>query len=251
MAAKKSSGKKPGIGHNSGKKPKAPKKPATKPIEAHNVAGDSRLRSIVERCERVDEEMKNLREDRKEILQEARSAGYDPVIVNVVIRRRKMEKAKRDYVDAMVDLYSASLGDLDGTPLGQAAIDRLEQERREREEARRNAFQSAADMQKPLDHDPKPEEPPPAPPADPFPGITPESARKMGAEAASKGEPVTANPFPARDKRRASWDEGWCQAAESDGMGIPDAWRRPSKKGGGKKPPPDNDGAASDGPSGN
>ena len=59
----------------------------------------------------------------------------------------------------------------------------------------------------------------------------------MGAEAAADGRPVTANPFPARDPRRAAWDEGWCKADGSDGMDIPEAWRRSRPKKGEPKGP--------------
>lgn len=57
------------------------------------------------------------------------------------------------------------------------------------------------------------------------PEITVDDARRMGKEAALNKLPVTANPFPARDERRAAWDEAWCQALGSDGMDIPDALR--------------------------
>jgi hypothetical protein len=57
----------------------------------------------------------------------------------------------------------------------------------------------------------------------------------MGGEAAAAGKSVTANPFPARDVRRAAWDEAWCAALGSDGMDIPEAWRPTDKKKG--KPP--------------
>lgn len=61
----------------------------------------------------------------------------------------------------------------------------------------------------------------PAEPPAPEPSV--DDARKMGTEAAAAGAPVTANPFPARDPRRAAWDEAWCQELGSDGMEIPDA----------------------------
>ncbi|WP_039853188.1 hypothetical protein [Magnetospirillum fulvum] len=51
----------------------------------------------------------------------------------------------------------------------------------------------------------------------------------MGRQAAETGKPVSANPFPAGDPRRAAWDEEWCRAAGSDGMEIPEAFRRKKK----------------------
>jgi hypothetical protein len=70
---------------------------------------------------------------------------------------------------------------------------------------------------------PDPDVPPPPPPP------TVEDAREMGGQAAADGKPVTANPFPPRDERRAAWDEAWCQASGTDGMDIPD-FLKPSAK---------------------
>ena len=83
---------------------------------------------------------------------------------------------------------------------------------------------------------PAPEGAEPAQPAEPEPTV--EDARRMGDEAAKAGAPVTANPFPARDVRRAAWDEAWCAALGSDGMDIPDALKPTPKpkKGGGEEP---------------
>jgi uncharacterized protein (UPF0335 family) len=79
-------------------------------------------------------------------------------------------------------------------------------------------------------------EAPEAAPAEPTePPLTVDDAHRMGAEAAKAGQPVTANPFPAFDDRRAAWDEAWCAALGSDGMDIPDELK-PSPKA--KKPEP-------------
>lgn len=61
------------------------------------------------------------------------------------------------------------------------------------------------------------------------PEPTVEDASVMGQEAARAGAPVTANPFPARDVRRAAWDEAWCKELGSDGMDIPDALKPAAK----------------------
>ena len=66
-----------------------------------------------------------------------------------------------------------------------------------------------------------PATPAPAEPA--APPITVEDAKIMGRDAARDGKPVTSNPFPPRDLRRAAWDEAWCGELGSDGMDIPDA----------------------------
>lgn len=52
-----------------------------------------------------------------------------------------------------------------------------------------------------------------------------DTARAKGAAAAQSGVKVTSNPYPPRTPQRAWWDEAWCQAAGSDGMDLPPAWR--------------------------
>lgn len=67
---------------------------------------------------------------------------------------------------------------------------------------------------------------------------TEEVARAKGAAAAQAGQKVTANPYPPRSPQRAWWDESWCQAAGSDGMDLPDAWKpnpKPKKGKGGNE----------------
>lgn len=83
-----------------------------------------RLRSFVERVERLEEEMKALSDDRKEVYAEAKGEGFDVKTMREVIRLRKLDKADLCERDAMLDLYKAALGMLSDTPLGQAAIAR-------------------------------------------------------------------------------------------------------------------------------
>lgn len=82
-----------------------------------------------------------------------------------------------------------------------------------------------------------------APAPEPTPEPTVDDARRMGTEPAQSGQPVTSNPFPTRDARRAAWDEAWCMALGTDGMDIPDALKptpKPKKGSGGGE---DNDDA--------
>jgi uncharacterized protein (UPF0335 family) len=83
-----------------------------------------------------------------------------------------------------------------------------------------------------------------APAEPPAPEPTVDDARQMGKEAAAAGAPVTSNPFPARDPRRAAWDEAWCQELGSDGMEIPDALKPKPKPKKGKAEDGGEEGAA-------
>ncbi len=118
--------------------------------------------------------------------------------------------------------HIGALGMLDGTPLGSWAQKKAAPEPEEPAPDDGDAADGAEGEGAAAE----PAEPP----------LTAEDARRMGAEAAQGGKPVTANPFPARDPRRAAWDEAWCQNMGSDGMDIPEALRPKPKAKKGDQP---------------
>jgi uncharacterized protein (UPF0335 family) len=69
-----------------------------------DVTGE-RIRSIVERIEHIEEEIKALNEGKKEIFQEAKSEGYDLKVIKEIIRLRKQDKDERDEHETLLDLY--------------------------------------------------------------------------------------------------------------------------------------------------
>lgn len=73
------------------------------------VAAD-RLRSIVERVERLEEERKALANDIKDIYAEAKSAGFEVKVVRQIIRLRKQEPAEMEEQETLLDLYKRALG---------------------------------------------------------------------------------------------------------------------------------------------
>jgi uncharacterized protein (UPF0335 family) len=68
------------------------------------IAGDQ-LRTIVERIETVEEEIKELTEAKKEIYQEAKGNGFDVKILREVIRVRKQNQTERDEQESLLDTY--------------------------------------------------------------------------------------------------------------------------------------------------
>ena len=68
------------------------------------IAGDQ-LRTIVERIEKVEEEIKELTEAKKEIYQEAKGNGFDVKILREVIRVRKQNQEERDEQESLLDAY--------------------------------------------------------------------------------------------------------------------------------------------------
>ncbi len=78
-------------------------------IKSGGVAAD-RLRSIVERIERLEEERKALASDIKDIYSEAKSAGFDIKVLRQLIRIRKQEAAEVEEQETMLDIYRRALG---------------------------------------------------------------------------------------------------------------------------------------------
>jgi uncharacterized protein (UPF0335 family) len=68
------------------------------------IAGDQ-LRTIIERIEHVEEEIKELTEAKKEIYMEAKGNGFDVKILREVIRIRKQDPTERDEQDSLLDVY--------------------------------------------------------------------------------------------------------------------------------------------------
>lgn len=190
------------------------------------VASDE-LRLLIERIERLEEEKQGIADDIRDVYLESKGRGFDPKTMRAIVRLRKMDVHQRREAEALLDTYKAALGMLDGTPLGRWALERLEKD---------------DEKDKPADDsdgaDDAEGDSPEAPPAEPEPDV--EEAKAQGAAAAREGKPVTSNPFPARDLRRAAWDEAWCAALGSDGMDIPDALKPKAKPKKGKA----DDGAA-------
>jgi uncharacterized protein (UPF0335 family) len=73
------------------------------------VAADQ-LRLFIERIERLEEEKKAIGDDVKDVYAEAKANGYDPKIMRMVVRLRRMETHTRQEQDAILDTYRAALG---------------------------------------------------------------------------------------------------------------------------------------------
>lgn len=78
-------------------------------IKSGGVAVD-RLRSLVERIERLEEERKALGSDITDIYAEAKSAGFDPKVLRTLIKVRKQEAAEVEEQETMLDIYRRALG---------------------------------------------------------------------------------------------------------------------------------------------
>ena len=84
-------------------------KPGEDKPDTGGIAAD-RLRSIIERVERLEEERKALGSDIKDIFSEAKSAGFDVKVIRQIIRIRKQEPAEVEEQETLLDVYRRALG---------------------------------------------------------------------------------------------------------------------------------------------
>jgi len=73
------------------------------------IAGD-RLKSFIERIERLEEEKQALANDIKEVYAEAKGTGFDTKIMRQLIRLRKMDKDDLDEQETLIDIYKRAIG---------------------------------------------------------------------------------------------------------------------------------------------
>ena len=71
---------------------------------------DDRLRLLIERIERLEEEKKGIGDDIKDVYAEAKATGYDAKIMRQIVRLRKMKPDDRKEMEAILDVYKAALG---------------------------------------------------------------------------------------------------------------------------------------------
>ena len=73
-------------------------------------ATDDRLRLLIERIERLEEEKKGIADDIRDVYAEAKAVGYDPKIMRQVVRLRKMKPDDRSEMETILEVYKAALG---------------------------------------------------------------------------------------------------------------------------------------------
>jgi uncharacterized protein (UPF0335 family) len=73
------------------------------------VAADQ-LRLFIERIERLEEEKKAIGDDVRDVYAEAKANGYDPKMMRVIVRLRKLETHTRQEQAAILETYASALG---------------------------------------------------------------------------------------------------------------------------------------------
>jgi uncharacterized protein (UPF0335 family) len=82
---------------------------ANKPSDKGGITGE-RLKSFIERVERLEEEKAALAADIKDVYAEAKSAGFDVKIIRQLIRIRKADPQDRREQEELLELYMQAIG---------------------------------------------------------------------------------------------------------------------------------------------
>lgn len=81
-------------------------------IETSNIneATGARLRSFVERIERLEEEKKEVADQIKEVFAELKGEGFDASAIRAILKRRKQDPDDIAEQEAIIDLYMSAIG---------------------------------------------------------------------------------------------------------------------------------------------
>jgi uncharacterized protein (UPF0335 family) len=75
-----------------------------------NVVGE-RIKSFIERIERLTDEKQAIAEDIKEVYSEIKGVGFDVKAIREIVKIRKIDKDKRDEQEAILETYLSAIGE--------------------------------------------------------------------------------------------------------------------------------------------
>lgn len=81
----------------------------TKPDASYRVTAEE-LRQFIERYERLEQEKKDIAENQKEVMAEAKSRGYDVKVMRKIIALRKRDQNDIAEEEAVLEMYKEALG---------------------------------------------------------------------------------------------------------------------------------------------
>lgn len=82
----------------------------TKEAPASAEVSGNRLKSFIERVERLEEEKKALSEDIRDVYGEAKATGFEPKIMRKIVSLRKSNLEKRREEQELLELYMSAIG---------------------------------------------------------------------------------------------------------------------------------------------
>jgi uncharacterized protein (UPF0335 family) len=80
-------------------------------LDTLGATAQGKLKSLVERIERLEEDKATVANDLKEVYAEAKGEGFDTKILRKVVRLRKADLAKRQEEEALIELYLSAVGE--------------------------------------------------------------------------------------------------------------------------------------------
>lgn len=213
-----------------------------------NTIEAAALRGIVEEIEAIDAQAQELRDKKGEIFARAKSNGFAVAGIRYVVKARKMKPHDRQEAETVRDIYMHAMG-MDEEPplfrqLAAIAEDDLTQEKlidsfkamcppkgefivkigdRHLRVFRDAAGEARAEPY--IDASKNTGDRPPtmkSRPAREVPEVDGDGAEEFGRKMYRENRPITENPFPFGDPRRARCDEGFRKESGSDGMGPDD-----------------------------
>mgnify|MGYP006089405295 FL=1 len=78
-------------------------------VDTGSIAAD-RLRAFIERIERLEEDRAALNSDLKEVMSEAKGAGFDIKTIRQIVRLRKLEPTERIEQEQLLEIYRSAVG---------------------------------------------------------------------------------------------------------------------------------------------
>lgn len=211
-----------------------------------NTIKGKRLLEIIEQSEAYDVDKKEISDLNSALMAASKAEGFNPKIINHLKKRRKMKPLDRQEADALFDSYAHAIGMAEEPPLFRA-LSEMAKDTLTREHLLNNMKELAppegdiilrmggdpvrvyrdkdgeAHVEPFIEKTPKASKTEPAPPstrrAREVPDVSEEGAYSYGRQMFRDNRPITENPFPFGDARRARCDEGWRHESGSDGMG--------------------------------
>lgn len=77
--------------------------------DAYNVTA-AELRQFIERIETIDASKRDLAEDRKEVMAEAKGRGYSVQVIGALVKLRRQKPDDVAEFEAVLEIYKSALG---------------------------------------------------------------------------------------------------------------------------------------------
>jgi len=81
-------------------------------VDVLNGTAQTQLKSIIERIERLEVEKSEIAEQIKEVFSEAKGNGFSTKAIRQVVKLRKIDRARRQEEEAVLDLYLSAVGEI-------------------------------------------------------------------------------------------------------------------------------------------